>query len=174
MSQNTDGVGFYTPHAVAAKGKPGDSGSRTARRLRPAGELDCRRIGTRRRPRRMNAQSGLAVSDDRWLWHAEPYDTLSERSFDPGVSLAKVSAETALMSAVLEDAFRCFQKKFEIESPSVRREAEKAEKWFVIDESNWPFSFVSICDVLGLEPRRIRNRLEDWRRSYLDKSQGKI
>jgi hypothetical protein len=68
----------------------------------------------------------------------------------------------ALMSAVLEDAFRCFQKQFEVENPSVRRAAQKAEEWFVIDESHWPFSFVSICDVLGLEPNFIRQRLKDW------------
>jgi hypothetical protein len=121
----------------------------------------------------MNARAEQAVSGGRDFWYAEPSPALSERFFGPGVSLSSVSAETALMSAVLEDAFRCFQKQFEIENPSVRGAAQKAEEWFVIDESQWPFSFVSICDVLGLEPNFIRQKLKDWR-GRLDTAQTKI
>ena len=64
------------------------------------------------------------------------------------------------MYAVLEHAFLCFQKQFEIEIPDVRRKAQEAEEWFLSDKSHGLFSFVSVCDVLGLEPEFIRQGLK--------------
>lgn len=43
------------------------------------------------------------------------------------VSLAAACPEAALMCAVLEDAFLCFQKQFEIKNPYVQRAADEAE-----------------------------------------------
>jgi hypothetical protein len=88
--------------------------------------------------------------------------------FNSRVSLAAVCPETALMCAVLEDAFLCFQKRFEIESPGIQRTAREAEEWFFGDDSPWLFSFVSVCDELGLEPDRIRKRLKRLIQSHLD------
>ena len=84
-----------------------------------------------------------------------------EKFFNSRVKLAIVCPETALMYAVLEDAFLCFQKQFETEQRFVRR-AREAEKWFFSDDSHRLFSFVSVCDALGLEPKYIRTRLKRW------------
>ncbi len=83
---------------------------------------------------------------------------LAERFFDSRVKLAAVSPETALMYAVLEDAFLCFHKP---ESGLVRR-AQQAQEWFFNDDSRGLFSFVSVCCALGLEPRYIRIKLKLW------------
>ena len=101
------------------------------------------------------------------LQRSGPSDALAEQFFAP-VSLATVYPEAALMCAVLEDAFLCFQRQFEIESRSVRRAAQEAEEWFFSDDSHGLFSFVSICTVLGLEPEFIRKRLMRLSQSHLD------
>jgi hypothetical protein len=66
-----------------------------------------------------------------------------------------VSGERALMLAVLEDAIRC------LEAPAGRgeREARHARRWVTANPSAWPFSFVNICETLGIEPARLRAAL---------------
>jgi len=105
-------------------------------------------------------------------WYERPSDALAENFFGP-VSLATVCPEAALMCAVLEDAFFCFQKQFEIERSGMQRTAQEAEEWFFSDESYGLFSFVSICTVLGLEPEFIRKGLKHWSQSRLDTPQRK-
>ena len=86
---------------------------------------------------------------------------LPERFFDYRVKLAAVCPETAMMYAVLEDAFRCFHKQFEPEQRFIKR-AREAENWFFSEDSGWLFSFESICAALGLEPHYIRQKLKQW------------
>jgi hypothetical protein len=69
------------------------------------------------------------------------------------------------MRAVLENALACFQRQFVTEGHRVQREAREAEEWFLSDDSHWLFSFVSICEVLGLEPESVRQGLQRWRHS---------
>ena len=76
------------------------------------------------------------------------------------------------MYAVLEDAFLCFHKQCETEKRLVERTRE-AEKWFFNDDSHWLFSFVSVCDVLGLEPEYIRKKLKHWSPSRVDTAQAR-
>jgi hypothetical protein len=83
---------------------------------------------------------------------------LPERFFDYRVKLAAVCPETAMMYAVLEDAFRCFHKQFEPEQRFIKR-AREAEDWFFSEDSGWLFSFESICAALGLELHYIRQKL---------------
>ena len=54
---------------------------------------------------------------------------LPEQFFDSRVKLAAVCPETAMMYAVLEDAFLCFHKQFEPEPRFIER-AREAEDWF--------------------------------------------
>ncbi len=77
----------------------------------------------------------------------------AEEFFDSRIRLATVSPETALMYAVLEDAFFCFR-------GHIKQHARQAEEWFFSDDSNSLFSFVSICEVLEVEPEYFRNRLK--------------
>ena len=92
---------------------------------------------------------------------------LPEKFFDSRVKLAAVCPETAMMYAVLEDAFLCFHKQFEPEPRFIER-AREAEDWFFSDDSRWLFSFVSICAALGLEPHYIRKKLKQWNLPHLD------
>ena len=84
-----------------------------------------------------------------------------EQFFNSRVKLTTVCPETALMYAVLENAFLCFHKQFEADQRFMRH-AQEAEDWFYSDDSRRLFSFLSICDALGLEPRYIRLKLKHW------------
>lgn len=92
---------------------------------------------------------------------------LPEQFFDSRVKLAAVCPETAMMYAVLEDAFLCFHKQFEPEPRFIER-AREAEDWFFREDSRWLFSFVSICAALGLDPHYIRKKLKQWNLPRLD------
>jgi hypothetical protein len=79
----------------------------------------------------------------------------SEKFFDFRIKLATVCPETALMYAVLEDAFFCLQ-------GQIKHRARRAEEWFLSDDFRSLFSFVSICAALELQPEHIRKRLKRW------------
>lgn len=85
-----------------------------------------------------------------------------EQFYGPRASLADGRPEAELMRAVLEDALRCFQKRLVRQGRRVQRLAREAEEWLFSDDARWPFSFVSICAVLGLEPEYIRRGLRRW------------
>ncbi|HLN87282.1 MAG TPA: hypothetical protein VK200_12490 [Candidatus Limnocylindrales bacterium] len=92
---------------------------------------------------------------------------LPERLFDSRIKLAAVCPETALMYAVLEDAFLCFHQRIEREPQLIER-AREAEDWFFSDDSRWLFSFLSVCATLSLEPHYIRKKLRQWTPACLD------
>lgn len=64
-----------------------------------------------------------------------------------------------LMAAVLEDAFR------ELAHPSGgsprarTRRCDEIRAWFASDDDSWPFSFVNVCDALGIAATRLREQL---------------
>lgn len=101
-----------------------------------------------------------------WVAAAErpsKFTTPAERLFDSEIKISRVCPETALLYAVLEDAFLCYQKQFEVGlGPIERAAAHEAEEWFFSDNPRQLFSFVSVCTVLGLEPEFIRKRLRHW------------
>jgi hypothetical protein len=71
----------------------------------------------------------------------------------------------ALISAVLLDAVLCFGPHINEKNPRSRRLGREAEEWFFRNDPEWPFSFVSICDALNLDPGYIRQGLRRWRNS---------
>lgn len=72
---------------------------------------------------------------------------------------SQVRGEVALMQSVLKDAIECFQKQFGTPRFRDYRIAREAEQWFFTDDYQWPFSFVNICSVLGIDPEYIRRGL---------------
>ena len=86
-----------------------------------------------------------------------------EQFYGPRPSLASGRPEAELMRAVLADALGCFQKGFVRQGRRVQRLAREAEEWLFSDDARWPFSFVSICAALGLEPTYLRRGLQRWR-----------
>jgi hypothetical protein len=88
-------------------------------------------------------------------------DAGCERFFGAAAS-PKPCPETALLCAVLENAFVSFQNRFNVS------EAKAAENWFLSDDSREVFSFLSVCMALGLDPGFIRKRLDRLRQGHVD------
>jgi hypothetical protein len=86
-----------------------------------------------------------------------------EQFYGPWPGPAGGRPEAALMRAVLADALLCFHKGLVHQGCRVQRLARDAEEWLFSDDARWPFSFVSICAVLGLEPAYLRRGLRRWR-----------
>jgi hypothetical protein len=82
--------------------------------------------------------------------------------FNSPAGVYSLRGEVALMYAVLEDAVRCFQEQFTAGGPHAKRLGREAEAWFFSEDQQWPFSFVNICAVLGLDTEYIRQGLLRW------------
>ncbi len=75
-----------------------------------------------------------------------------------------VEGEKRLMAAVLADAVDCYMKQAFSSDPRGQQLFRDAEAWLFPEEpSRWFFSFVNICDVLGLEPDYLQHGLREWR-----------
>jgi hypothetical protein len=99
---------------------------------------------------------------------------LPEQFFSSQASLFTGRPVAALLRAVLEDALACFHRQFRTEGRRAQQEAQEAATWFLSPEEDWPFSFLAVCAVLGLEPEAIRQQLKRWRHSHLAAPQRKI
>ncbi len=88
-----------------------------------------------------------------------PAAVLPEQFHSSPRQYSYVRGEVALMQAVLEDAIECFQKQFGTPRFRDYRIAKEAEQWFFTDDYQWPFSFVNICSVLGIDSEYIRRGL---------------
>ncbi len=98
-------------------------------------------------------KEGLTFSLDAVLPEQVYGDPLSARVGGP---------EASLMRAIMEDAVVCFQYQFYISGSRSQRLAREAESWFFSEDTEWPFTFVNICNVLGFNPDYIRQGLRRW------------
>jgi hypothetical protein len=70
------------------------------------------------------------------------------------------TGERALMRAVLQDAILCLRGHATgVPRRARRRAADQAQMWIAARDTAWPFSFESICHVLGLDPGSLRRKL---------------
>jgi len=117
-------------------------------------------MNSKRLPARRNRSlQDLAANRDTWFERPSYVRVLPEQFFDSRIKLAAVCPETSLMYAVLEDAFLCLDERFETDERFLAR-AREAEDWFSSDDSRWLFSFVSICEALGLDREYMRKKLK--------------
>ena len=73
--------------------------------------------------------------------------------------------EAGLALAVLEDAVRTLQRYAVAEDRAARILVAEVDEWFACNDTDHPFFFVSICDVLGLDVAYMRSGLRRWRES---------
>jgi hypothetical protein len=69
------------------------------------------------------------------------------------------TGEKRLMLAVLADAIHILLR--DAAAPGRRRQQlfVEAESWLGSEDGTWPFSFVNVCEALGLNPSYVRQRL---------------
>ena len=77
---------------------------------------------------------------------------------------ASLKPEKRLMLTVLLDAARILQRQARAEHQCGVTPPSEVEKWFAGDNTDWPFSFMNICEALGLNASRLRSGLASWRK----------
>ncbi|HLK10676.1 MAG TPA: hypothetical protein VKW76_04810 [Candidatus Binatia bacterium] len=76
--------------------------------------------------------------------------------------------EKRLMLAVLTDAVATLRRT----RTERRRAIAEAHAWFVATDPGWPFSFVNVCDALGLDAARVRRLVAGQRRGMLGREEA--
>jgi len=71
------------------------------------------------------------------------------------------SAEVRLAAAVFEDALRCVTRNIDRRSGPRWQEFVDACDWIWNDRRDWPFAFGNVCGLLALDPKAVRERLEE-------------
>jgi hypothetical protein len=64
-----------------------------------------------------------------------------------------------MMTAILVDAIRSYQKNAEAVRIRRRREFREAQDWLFKDRDDGPFSFETVCYVLDTDPDFLRRRI---------------
>lgn len=97
----------------------------------------------------------------------QPDTLLPAQYFDTFRRKAQLEPEKRLMLAVLEDAIACFQKYAAARDGKSKAMFRDAEAWIVEENRDWLFSFDNICEVLGMDPRYVRQGLLRWKEAKL-------
>jgi len=93
----------------------------------------------------------------------EPETILPSQFFGRFQLDASLQPEKRLMLAVLEDAVGTFQKYVTSSTRRGQRLFAEAEEWFAAPATEWPFSFESVCQALGLDAGYLGGGLRRWR-----------
>src|SRR5438034_7464347 len=104
-------------------------------------------------------ESLLRAADDQREAELEPDILLPCQLGDRLFGAARLQPEKRLQLAVLQDAILTFHRLAAVEGHRSRRLFEEVDAWFVSDEANGPFTFVTICDTLNLDLDYIRQGL---------------
>jgi hypothetical protein len=82
----------------------------------------------------------------------QPDALLSNQNLDSFRRHVTFEPERQLMVALLEDAIKTFQDNLSASAGKKRRLFEAAEEWIFGADSDWGFSFASVCRALGMDP----------------------
>jgi len=88
-----------------------------------------------------------------------PITILPSQLYGPPLGGARTQPEKRLQLAVLADALVTFHRSAGQPRARARRLFAEAEAWFASDATDGPFSFLSICQSLDLDPDYIRRGL---------------
>jgi hypothetical protein len=83
-------------------------------------------------------------------------DNLAGEQYRRVYSKRLLSPEQDLMTAVLDEAIADYQRYANGRSKRSVRRFTEVEAWFLRDDTEWVFSYVNCCEVLGIEPAYLR------------------
>jgi hypothetical protein len=87
---------------------------------------------------------------------------LPEQFYGARRGTSEIEPLRRLMIAMLVDAVRCFEAKFDARQPATRQEFAEVRSWIFSDADDGVFSFRAVCDALGADPGAIRKGLTRW------------
>jgi hypothetical protein len=93
----------------------------------------------------------------------EPETVLPSQFFSRLEVDASLQPEKRLMLAVLEEAVGTFQKYVNARDRRGQALYVETEEWFASNDVDWPYSFINVCQALGLEVAYLRRGLGRWR-----------
>jgi hypothetical protein len=97
----------------------------------------------------------------------EPDIFLPSQFYGTGGLLRQLEGEKRLMIAILKDAVECLEKYRGARSSSGRSNYDNAIEWVEDTSTDWLFSFTNICDLLGFDPRYVREELLKRENRYI-------
>jgi hypothetical protein len=86
---------------------------------------------------------------------------------DASTHSLRLQGARRLLLAVLQEAIGTFQLNADTSDRRGRAAFTQVDAWFASEETESVFSFVSICDALGLEATYVRAGLRRWRDARL-------
>ena len=96
-----------------------------------------------------------------------PEMLLPAQFFSDRLLVGRASGELALRWAVFSDGLSRYWKLASDWSLHNSEEFLEEESWVLADDSEWPFSFASLCETFGLHVSSVRSLLLAWKRSHL-------
>jgi hypothetical protein len=94
-------------------------------------------------------------------------DILAAQDFDRIHRSRPRSPERDLMLAILDEALNDYQRCWKARDRKARQRFADARAWILNTDSEWIFSFINCCEVLGIESDYLRQGLRLWRPSRL-------
>jgi len=98
----------------------------------------------------------------------QPDSLLPVQYFENFRRKVQTEPEKRLLLAVLEDALACYQKHFSSRGGRGMKMFRETEEWIFREDSNRPFCFTNICEVVGFDPQYVRQGLLKWREMKLE------
>ena len=101
--------------------------------------------------------------------------TEAERYLDTFRRSEYVEPEKALIAAILEDAIHQYHKYRHARDAAGKEQFREAEEWIMHKGDGWIFTFVNVCEFLGLDPEYLRHGLREIEgsTSALEKRDGR-
>jgi hypothetical protein len=115
----------------------------------------------RKRVQEKNAELGLCFHDKPVV--SFEADILAAEDFARIYRSRPLSPERELMVAVLEEALADYQRCRKARDKKARKRFADAQSWILNTDSEWIFSFINCCEVLGIEPDYLRQGLLRWK-----------
>jgi hypothetical protein len=78
---------------------------------------------------------------------------------------AQFTGKRQLLEALLLDAVRTFHLLVHARKPSERQRFQEVEEWITAEDTEYPFSFVNVCEWLGINANAVRTHLLRWKAS---------
>jgi len=87
--------------------------------------------------------------------------------FSDRLLVGRASGELALRWAVFSDGLSRYWKLASDCSLHNSEEFLEEESWLLADDTDWPFSFASLCETFGLHASSVRASLLAWKRAHI-------
>ena len=84
--------------------------------------------------------------------------------YGPPKSLpAQFTGKRQLLEALLLDAIRTFHLLVHARKPGERQRFAEVEAWITSADTEYVFSFINVCTLLGLDAEAVRTQLSAWK-----------